>query len=173
MSTVQMSRFCRSQRGSLAIEIAVGMLMFVMVIAVMMDVLLLTWRFQVVSQTNEFVARTAQVQGGILSSAPTGFPGGEGGYVNSSEMASLIRDKFEKAGIEPGEYAVLVNGVDVGRGGSTGAIDYLQPIRTEIRIKYEWKFTSNLIPGAIENWLSSRRSVLSEFKYRYDSWVGE
>lgn len=169
----QFNRLKKDKSGSLAIEIVAGMLMFVAIVSVMIDVLLLTWRFQVVSQTNEFVTRTAQVQGGILGTAPNGFPGGEENYINSHEMAALIKDKFDKAGIEDGEYVVLVNGSNVGAGESTVRIDYLNPIRTEIRILYEWKFTSNIIPGAVSNWLSSKRSSLSEFKYRYDSWIGE
>lgn len=166
-------RLKKDKRGALAIEIAIGIFMFLIIVCAMMDVLILTWKFQVISQTNSFVARTAALQGGVLYSAPEGFPGGDAAYISVSEMNAKIKDNFQKAGIESGDYVVTVNGSSISAGAATGEIDYREPIQTEIRVKYKWAMLSNFIPGNIENWISSKRSALSEFKYRYDSWQGE
>lgn len=166
-------RLRENKSGSLAIEIVIGCFIFLIVLCFLMDIMLLTWKFQIIGQTNSFVARTAGLQGGIMASAPSGFPGGNGAYISSGEMRTRIADNFAKAGINSGEYTVSVNGAMISSGASTGAIDYREPIHTEIQVKYKWAFTSNFIPGQIEHWISSKRSALSEFKYRYDTWRGE
>lgn len=166
----QSKRLGKDRKGSLAIEIVIGCFIFLIVMCFMTDVTMLGWRFSVVSQTNSYIARTVGLQGGILSSAPTGFPGGNAAYISTGEMASYVADNFSKAGITSGEYTVTVNGVPMTSGIS---IDYRDNMTIETKVKYKWNMVSNFIPGNIENWISSKRSVVSEFKYRYDSWIGE
>jgi len=162
-----------NKSGSLAIEIVIGCFIFLIVLCFLMDILLLTWKFQVIGQTNSYVARTAGLQGGILARAPEGFPGGNTAYISSTEMRNRIAETFERAGIENGQYTVAVNNAMISSGATTGEIDYRNPIHTEIQVRYRWAFTSNFIPGQIEHTISSKRSALSEFKYRYDTWRGE
>lgn len=158
------------RRGSLALEIVIGCFIFLIVLCFLMDILLLGWKFSVVSQTNSYVARTVGLQGGVLSSAPTGFPGGNTAYFTTTEIANNIKSNFEKAGIQSGDYTVTINGVPLSSGIK---VDYREDLTVEIQVKYKWAMTSNFIPGSISNWISSKRSVMSEFKYRYDTWYGE
>lgn len=163
-------RFRKDKKGSLAIEVVIGCFVFLIVLCFLTDITLLGWRFAVVSQTNSYIARTVGLQGGVLSSAPDGFPGGNAAYISKSELASNIAANFEKAGIQSGEYTVTINGSPLSSGAK---IDYREQINIETKVKYKWAMVSNFIPGNIENWISSKRSVLSEFKYRYDYWTGE
>ena len=163
----------KDKEGSLAIEMVIGMLMMLMVFCLLMDILILTWKFSVIGQTNSYLARTASTQGGVLGTAPQGFPGGNMAYVDSNEMRNTVQARFAAAGIMPGDYQILINGRNITNGGTTGEIDYLTPFNTEIRVQYRWDFVNNIIPGQLRHTISSERVTMSEFKYRYDSWVGE
>jgi hypothetical protein len=124
----------------------------------------------VISQTNSYVARTVGIQGGLDASAPYGYPGGDGAYISSSEMATKVANNFTKAGIKPGDYQITINGVPMG---SNVEADYGEQISTNIKVNYKWSLISNFIPGGLQSSISSSRTVLSEFKYRYDSFKGE
>lgn len=163
----------KDKRGSMAIEMMIGMITFIIVLCFLVDLLMLGWKFAVISQTNSYVTRTAGLQGGIMASAPNGFPGGDTAYISSSEMRADIEKSFSGAKIDASKYSVIVNGADLSKGGSTGEVDYREPIDTSIQVKYEWELISNFIPGKLGQTLSSKRSAVSEFKYRYDEWVGE
>lgn len=157
----------------MAIEIMVGMMAFILVLCFLTDLLILGWKFSVVSQVNSYVTRTAGIQGGILSSAPHGFPGGNDAYINTYEMRAKIDSYFSGAGVEPDEYTVRVNGRDIMTSTNTHQIDYREPVETHITLEYKWDLMSNFIPGEFSQTINSKRSAVSEFKYRYDSWVGE
>ena len=88
-------------------------------------------------------------------------------------MNAKIANNFRSAGIEAGDYQVFVTRSNITAGASSGEIDYVEEFDTEIRVNYRWVFINNFIPGQIEHQIGSKRSTLSEFKYRYDSWVGE
>lgn len=169
----KLKKFKENKKGSLAIEIVIGMLAFILVLSFLMDLLMLSWKFAVLSQTSNYVVRTAGIQGGYLTSAPSGFQGGNAEYVSSSEISKDIEDKFAYAGIKKGEYTVRVNGYNITNGGGTTEIDYRKPITTHIEVQYRWAFIDNFIPGQLTQTISSKRSAVSEFKYRYDTWVGE
>ncbi|WPS85485.1 hypothetical protein SMD22_00045 (plasmid) [Brevibacillus halotolerans] len=162
--------FRKDKKGSLSIEIVIGCFVFLIVLCFLTDITLLGWRFAVVSQTNSYIARTVGLQGGALSSAPDGFPGGRQAYITKTQLLSNVAANFEKAGIKDGEYTITINGTPLGSGVKA---DYREELNIETKVKYKWAMVSNFIPGDIENWISSKRSVLSEFKYRYDQWVGE
>jgi len=168
-----LKRKTKDKKGATAIEIMIGMIAFIIVLCLLVDLMVIGWKFAVISQTNSYVTRTAGLQGGILAKAPSGFPGGNTAYISSSEMKTKISNKFAGAGVKSGEYTVKVNGYNVGNGSSTNEIDYRGTITTDIEVKYKWDLSSNFIPGAIQKTISSSRSSMSEFKYRYDEWVGE
>jgi Flp pilus assembly protein TadG len=154
----------KDKKGVMAIEIVIGMFMFLMIVSFLTDVALLAWKFNVVAQTNSYLARTVGIQGGLLSSTPDNFPGGDSAYVTYGEMKAKIEENFKKAGIAPGEYSFSV---------SPSQADYGEFITTEIRAQYKWSLISNFIPGNLTNTISSKRTVMSEFKYRYDDFKGE
>jgi len=152
----------KEKKGASAIEIVAGMMMFLVIMSFMVDIAMLTWKFQIISQTNTYIARTVGIQGGLLVSMPDGFPGGNESYITYSEMESKVKNNMNKAGIE--EYSFNV---------TPGEIDYGDSIDTRVVAEYKWQLTSNFIPGEITNDIKSDRTVFSEFKYRYDSFKGE
>lgn len=156
--------------GATAIEVVIGVLIFLLVFCALFDLLVLSWRFAVISQTTTHVARTVGLQGGIMASAPGGFPGGSEQYVTSSQLKANVERNFAAASILPGEYSVTVNGVEIG---GNVDIDYREfaDIRTEV--DYTWEALSNFFPGDLSSQVYSKRVAMSEFKYRYDNWVGE
>jgi hypothetical protein len=156
--------FKKNKKGALAIEIVIGMMMFLMITSFLTDVALLTWKFTVVADTNSYLARTAGIQGGLLTSTPANYPGGSTAYVTKTEMDAKIKENFERAGITSGQYSYNLS--------KTNA-DYGEMITTEIRAEYKWAMLSNWIPGNVTNEISSKRTVMSEFKYRYDNFKGE
>jgi len=163
----------KDKKGAMALEIVIGIFTFIIVLCFLVDLLMLSWKFAVISSTNSYVARTAGIQGGILATAPDGFPGGNTAYISTNEMRNKLNDNFKSAGIESGKYSVKVNGKTVSSGASTGEVDYRQPVTTEINVTYKWDLMSNFVPGDLTQTMTSTRSSMSEFKYRYDTWVGE
>lgn len=166
--TVRKAR--KGRKGSMAIEIVIGCFIFLMVFCLLMDVVMLGWRFAVISQTNSYVARTVGLQGGVLNSAPNGFPGGNDAYLSTSELLAGVQRSFDKAGIASDEFSITINGRPLSQGAQ---IDYRDEIEISMSVDYEWRFLSNVVPGAVENTIHSTRTVVSEFKYRYDTWYGE
>ncbi len=162
----------KEKRGSMAIEIIIGCFIFLIVLCFLMDLTVLAWRYNVVSQTNTYLARTVGIQGGISPIMPMGFPGNNSSYITTAEALAAIQENFSRAGIQTGQYTVKVNGIEL-RSGTTIAVDYRDYLTTEIETRYEWTMISNFIPGVVRNDMRSKRSVMSEFKYRYDYWIGE
>lgn len=169
----RLEKLKKDKKGAMAIEIMIGMIAFIIVLCFLADLLILSWKFYVISETNKFVARTAGLQGGFLTSAPEGYPGGKEAYINSNQLRKKLIEDFDSAGIEEGDYDVSVNGYSLINGNGTNDIDYMKEIDTSVEVTYKWDLSSNFIPGSISQKISSKRSTLSEFKYRYDVWDGE
>lgn len=163
------------KRGVSSIEMVIAALIFLMLFSFMMDLLILSWKFNVVAQTNTMVARVAGIQGGIRSTAPRGYPGGNANYISSSEMTNIVRDKFNSAGIAARDYTFRVGSGRIGgtSTSSSAAYDYMSEFDTVVTVEYGWDFMSNFIPGELRNSMTSRRSTMSEWKYDYGTWEGE
>lgn len=170
------NKFKKSKQGSMAIEIVIGLFMFLIVLCFMLDLIILAWKFSVISQVNSKVARVAGIQGGILTSAPAGFPGGDNAYTSVGELNSTLSDHFKKAGIESGEWKLYVENKQILGSGSMSQsrkIEFREPFSTKVEVTYTWNMISNFIPGSLTNSLSSTRPTMSEWKYDYNNWIGE
>jgi Flp pilus assembly protein TadG len=51
-------RLKKNNKGSLAIEIVIGCFIFLIVLSFVFDLMMMSWKFAVISQTNSYVART-------------------------------------------------------------------------------------------------------------------
>lgn len=160
----------KDEKGVMAIEIVIGTFITLLIVAFLLDVLQIGWKFTAISQTNTYIARTVGIQGGLLKQAPTGFQGGDKQYISTKEMKEQIDRKMASAGIDANNYKVYINGVPITQ---EVAVDYGQPITTRMEVKYKWVFFSNLSPGNQYSEVASERQGLSEFKYRYDGWDKE
>lgn len=172
----KLTKLKKDKKGVMAIEIVIGMFMLLMILCFMMDLLILSWKFSVISQINSKVARQAGIQGGVLAKAPDGYPGGDSAYTDINELYSIVRETFENAGIEESEWRLYIDGKHVLGSGTKVAsrrIEYRESFQTKIEVTYSWDFISNFIPGTLTNTISSKRPTISEWKYDYDSWIGE
>lgn len=156
----------------MAIEIIMGCLMFLLLFCFLTDLAVLTWKFTAISQTSTYLARIIGIQGGVKTSTPDGYPGGSTAYITSSEMYSSVLKNLESAGIKENMFEVKIGDIKLTKN-SNISFGYQKLINTEIIIGYKWDLVSNFVPGNLTNTLSSKRSVMSEYKERYDSWVGE
>lgn len=147
----------KNKKGAMAIEIIIGMMMFLMGFSFIVDLVILGSKYQVVSQTTTYVARTAGAQGGILNSEPTGFPGG---YISKSTVESRVKNIFETSGID--SYQMTL----------PGKTDYGEYMDVKISFDYEFSMISMFIPGDFTMKFTSNRLAFSEFKYRYDDFDG-
>lgn len=162
----------KNKKGSMAIEIIIGCMMFLLVMCFFLDITTLTWKLSVISQANTYIARTVGIQGGVKPSAPTGFPGGNTAYESSTEILDKVKQSFNNAKIADTEYQIYINNTLL-KGSTNIETDYESMLTTKIIVNYKWDMLSNFIPGSLSHSIVSNRAVMSEFKYRYDSWIGE
>lgn len=164
----------KNKRGMSTIEIVIGVIIFLMLFCLLFDLFTIMWKFSVIAHTNTQVARIAGVQGGVLKSAPEGYPGGDSNYITVNELNDIVRDKFASAWIKDGEWGMKVGNGSLGREGIKPAKhDYLQDFTVEVEVDYEWVMVSNFIPGNLKQTITSKRPAMGEWKYNYDDWIGE
>lgn len=157
----QFKNTINKKKGSLAIEIVIGMLIFLIALSALVDIVAIGDKFLAISSANNFLARTVEIEGGILPYTPNGFPGGSV-YINTATMSQDIQQELQNAGIH--NYSVTVNGVPLSQG---VAVNYGDAITTTITIQYRWDLVGNFIPGMGTFSLTSRRDTLSQFAYRF------
>jgi hypothetical protein len=165
----------KNKKGVTAIEMVIGVMIFILLISFMMDVLILFWKFSVVSQTTTQIARITGLQGGALrrSDIPDDWPD-KSGYLDIEELNDIIDNKMKTANIDN-----WVMTIDRGKIGTTGVsatpeIDYKENFTVKTTIDYKWDFMSNFIPGMdIEQSITAKRPAMSEWKYNYSNWIGE
>lgn len=165
----------KNKKGISTIEIIIGVFIFLIILCFLLDLLILLWKFSVIAQTNTEVARIAGIQGGVLSSPPHAWPGGNKNYITISELDAMLTDKFESAGIASNEWEIRIGsgGISKNGGKSTAKYDYKDTFSVEITVDYRWDFMSNILPGNLKQSITSKRPAMSEWKYNYDSWEGE
>lgn len=164
-----------NKKGSSTIEIVIGLMMFILVLGFLLDLIMLTWKFNVIGQTNTQIARIASIQGGVQTSAPYSYPGGDSNYVNIYQMQSIIKDKFDSSGIEPNNWTANIGNGKISSSYAypSSPYDYKTSFNTSISVTYTWEYMSRMLPGTFTQNITSKRPAMSEWKYNYDSWFGE
>lgn len=160
----------KEKDGIWTIEFVIAVLITLMVLCALLDILILSWRFAVISQTTNHLARTIALQGGVERSVPQGYPGGDDVYLTTSELEDDVARMLEYSDIELEDYNIKINGVPFGQ---NVRVDYRGDIIVEMEVKYEWAFLSNFIPGNLSHSVHSKRATISEYKYHYEDWIGE
>ena len=159
----RMKEKIQETKGVMAIEIVIGMLMFTLILSFLVDISILTWKFNVASQTSTHIARNVGLQGGLLASTPYQFPGGDAQYTNQSEMQQYVKKNMNQAGIEDGDYRYRL---------SRTTAKYGQPITVTVDIEYSWELLSNFIPGNLNQTVTSKRTAISEYQPRLKEFGG-
>lgn len=163
----------KNQEGVTAIEMVIGVLIFIILLSFMMDILMLFWKFSVLSQTTTQVSRIASIQGGVRDKAPEYWASGDD-YITIKKLNNMVQDKMDTANIETWNVKI-----DTGKVGTEGVsptkeIDYKSSFEVTSTIEYKWSFVSNFVPGMdLTQTLTAKRPAMSEWKYDYNKWDGE
>ena len=98
----------KSKKGASMVEFTIVMMLFVTVFSIGFDFIMLGYKYMSVSNYANDLVRTLSVQGGVESSTPNGFQGGDSAYKTISEIKSE-KDRFAKSiGSKSDEVDVLV-----------------------------------------------------------------
>ena len=164
----------RNEKGMSTIEIIIGVIIFLMLFCLLFDLFTIMWKFSVIAHTNTQVARIVGLQGGALTSAPDGYPGGDANYITINELNDIVSNKFKAAWIKDEEWEMKIGNGSIGKKGIKPAKhDYMEDFTVETKVDYEWTMISNFIPGNLKQTATSRRPAMGEWKYNYDEWIGE
>lgn len=168
----------KNKKGSMIIEYAIGLLMFTVFVAFVLDLFIIAHKHYYIGQEIAYVARTASVQSGFESITPKGFPGGSTAYQTSSEILNRFEKVAEAAGFEPDEWQLVYEEIDhngnvvekgVLKKNTHFEAEYLNKISIEFQAKYEWKALSGGLPfvGG-ERDMNVKRIVMAEYIRSYD-----
>jgi hypothetical protein len=163
------------RKGSIALEIVIGMLVFILAVSFLLDLIFIGYKMVILSQASSDFTRAMEVQGGISYWAPSAYPSGS--YVNSTQMYDSIIAELPGLPGDPTQLWYSVNG-----GGWQyfspydwmSVVPFGQEIQTKIIVPYKWTFTGNFIPGLawITPSLDVVRTTHSEYWENYSSYTG-
>lgn len=169
----------KKKEGASAIEVVISVMILIMLLMFLLDLLMIMWKFSLVSQTATEISRITGIQGGILNSHPAGYPGGANNYMSTTELQAVLRNKFRSSGIADADWEVVFEPISPAT--ETGKItatlvdgakyDYLRSYNVKITMKYRWNNVSQMIPGNVQQKITTVRPGMSEWKYGYDDWV--
>lgn len=163
------------KKGAHAIEVIIGMLIFILLFGFFFDMFYITNKQFTVDRQIGILSRTIAVQGGVKRSAPTGYSDNEA-YMTSAEMSAHIQRVMRDIDIEPDEYHVMVTRynehnqpVDMRalNAATQFEVDYEQRFELYISYNYKWTLMGQLVPGmGGTREAVRRRSNVSEYRYR-------
>lgn len=184
----------RKQSGFSMITAVFGIMTFIIIFCAVCDMVILSNRNSMLTDTGKEIARTLSVQGGSLENKPQGFASN---YYNISELSSLVQRNMTLGGFQKGEWSVAVkytryyndatasseetNAEHVIMGfdsdgnyyySPTLKIDYLSDFTVIVTGEYKWNFLSSIL-GKRSSTLVVPLPGMSEFKYNYDAWSSE
>lgn len=184
----------RKKKGSTMIEAVLGTMVFLIIFMAVMDMIVVSHRYTMLTDTVKEFTRTLSVQGGALDVKPAGFASN---YYTISDLAAMVKKNMDNAGYRAGEWNVVIEytryydpstntitdydgtqtilGFDSSNNyfyDPTLDIDYLSNFTVTIRGQYRWNFLKYFIGSKTTTLLVSMPGI-SEFKYNYDYWPGE
>ena len=185
----------KKKGAMLGVEAVMCVLVFLMMFAALLDVINISMRNTILSDTAKELARTLSVQGGSLPTAPDGYEPRT--YYNSDQLSALVAANMKRAGFKDGEWNVKINysrtydpetnttieentsqnwmgfnGDNHFESSPTKRIDYLSNFTVDITGKYNWIFLAPVI-GKRTTILRSSLPGVSEWRYQYDYWGSE
>lgn len=163
------------KKGANAIEVIIGMLIFMLLFGFFFDMFNITTKQFSVDRQIGIVSRTIAVQGGVKRSAPSGYSANET-YLTATQLHGHIGAVMRDINVLPGEYSVRLtrynaNNQPVSTRTLTATtefeVDYEQRFEVEIQYSFKWKLMGQLVPGMGGTRTATRkRSNVSEYRYR-------
>lgn len=175
-----LSKLKKNNKGSSYLYKVTEYLTLMFILAFLLDVTVLLGQFMVVSYHTAFYSDVFAIQGGLVGATKidTNEPS-DAVIFGSSEMTnyqiiSKINEMFRGFGIAENEWKMTVNDRTIYNYGDPSATDIVTSDRLTFRqrgdviieFKYRWRFASAILPGAIQNTVTTTSSYISEwFEY--------
>lgn len=168
----------KERKGSIFIEYAIGLLIFVVFVGFCVCVLTIGLKHYYIGEEMAVLQRTVSVQSGFETKTPTQFPGGGTAYQTSKEIYNAMDTVATNVGFEKGSWKLYYEETDnsgkVVRSGYLSKdtefkADYQDKISIQFIGKYNWDVLSTSIPGiAGDKIMSVERIAFAEYIRNYD-----
>lgn len=161
----------KRQDGITTIEVLIIIVVVIPAILFICDMFMWGIQSVQVSQTTSVIARNVGIQGGYLSSAPEGYPGGDAGYISINKLHNFVSRRLQWSS----DWTLKIGGNTLSATSyhQTAKFDYTEDILIVLKVPYKWKLLSAYSGRDIRTIITSSRATISEWKYNYDNWLGE
>lgn len=170
----------KNKKGMSTLDFIINVFILLILFSFLTDLFVISFRQYKVSQFTNDIVRVISKQGGVRTTAPTNFPGGNDNYLDKTEFQNIINSRLQDIGAI--NYSVNLfresGGTEVSSTypsptATNFSVDYQEYIRIEIKYNYKWSLMSAFIPGGLKGTLTSSKIGYSEYKYDYSNWQGE
>lgn len=170
----------KNKKGMSTLDFIINVFILLLLFSFLTDLFVISFRQYKVSQFSNELIRVISKQGGVRTTAPNNFPGGNANYLDKTEFQNIISDRLQDIGAI--NYRVRLYKESGGSETSVlypvptatnFVVDYQEYVRIEIRYEYKWSLMSAFIPGGLKGYLNSSKVGYSEYKYDYSNWQGE
>ena len=170
-----MTKAKKNEKGFTTIEALMVIMALLPFILATFDCILYFYKSISTAQIASSITRMVGIQGGVLNSAPAGFPGGNDGYMDKNELYTHVKERMAAVGFKDDEWVLKINNATYTASScqATKQYDYLADIKVSVVTQYDFPFISTFLPGDLTVKIPCNRSTISEWKYNYDEWLGE
>ena len=159
-----MRKIKKGKEAIMALEMVFMIVITTILIAFIIDLMILSWKTTVMSETISMVTRTVGIQGGIQTAPPPNYPGQKGAYLTSAEVYEKVLDNLKTASIKESDFKLIINGKQFTSAGTgNNPFDYQQRIEIRSEMNFKWQMTSFYF-GDISHTAKQRRTTTSEYK---------
>lgn len=157
-----MKIFKKNKKGIMALEMVFLIIVSTIIIAFVLDLMILSWKTTVMSETVSMVTRTVGVQGGIRPSVPPNYPGFREAYNTSSDVHALVRANMRAAGIKDQDFRIYINNQQFTASG-TPQFNYQEKIEIRAEMRFKWDMISFYFGETVHTAIQ-KRSTTAEYK---------
>lgn len=136
-------RMLKNKKGFGTFELVIFSLIFIAMISFLVDLSLITWQYNSVSNLNSFVTNTISQQSGISNTVPHGYPNT---YITSQQLYNIVVAEMAQNGIREGDWDIRINNTALRPNTNIRLNDPKQSFTITLTTSYEWRAFSNFVP---------------------------
>lgn len=171
----------KGKKGASTVEFVGNMFLFVTLIVTGFELFMMGYRYMTVSNFANELARTISIQGGVNSSVPSGFQGGNGvfsNYKKSSDIVNDINSLANSIGQEPSDITVRIRYQQDGSGafiertinsGTISEVEYGDRFEVIVNYVFRMMYLDKLVSLPDSITVERRKMGVSEFEHDYES----
>lgn len=179
---VSLKKNIKSKKGLSSIEMVIGSFVIISLFAVMTDFIRMSSKMQSLSSTINYVSKVLSNQGCITPTNPENIYLSSSGnklysmdyiknkkFITSGELLNTINNIMLSDGIEPDEWRVYIDGVELTSGYTSELYDFRERIPVRVEIDYTWETIGNILPidnNELSQTLNSSQEIVSIYKVR-------